>query len=76
MSESLTLQQIADRIDPAKAQLACATIMACLGSRVDWPSDAVEWCAGAVSDATRDLDLPSFLDQADHAIGFWLGVLG
>lgn len=66
----MTLQQVAERVDPAAAQIAIARILAGLGSQAEWSSEDLEWIATTAMSA-KPAGLPSASDQDDDALAFW-----
>ncbi|MET4614076.1 hypothetical protein ABIC28_005089 [Rhodococcus sp. PvR044] len=65
------ISEIAARIDPAKAQIACANILVSLGGYAEWSSDHLEWIADALRPVHEGTGLPSYTDQDDAAVEFW-----
>ncbi|OHU47151.1 hypothetical protein BKG82_26195 [Mycobacteroides chelonae] len=67
----MNIKDIADRIDPRKAQLALAGVFVALGHEFDWSSDTFNEIADAVRPAHKDSGLPPIFDQDDDACEFW-----
>lgn len=69
-----TIEEIAAKIDPAKAQRAVAEMVTVLGANEEWNSDVWDRLVGAVQSATADVELPIWADQDDDALAFWTAV--
>ena len=70
-----TVDAVAAAIDPGRARLACALIMASLGAYESWSSEHLEWIAGDLIPVRQGTGLPSFVDQDADAIEFWQRVI-
>lgn len=67
----MNIKEVADRIDPRKAQLALAGVFVALGHEYDWSSDTFSEIADAVRPAHEGTGLPSVMDQDEDACEFW-----
>jgi hypothetical protein len=71
----MDINDVANRINPRRAQLALAHIMASLGAYESWSPAHLEWIADDATKAWTGTDLPSFTDQGSDAAEFWAAVI-
>ncbi|MCV7174834.1 hypothetical protein [Mycolicibacterium sphagni] len=75
-AEIRTVEQVAELLDPRKAQLAVAGVLAALGHEFDWSADTLDCVVEAISGSgvLADTGLPAVFDQDDDALEFWDGL--
>lgn len=71
----MDINDVANRINPRRAQLALAQIIAGLGAHERWSRDHLDWIAENAKKAWTGTDLPSFTDQGSDAAEFWAAVI-
>ncbi|MCZ4553676.1 hypothetical protein [Gordonia rubripertincta] len=71
----MDINDVANRINPRRAQLALAHIMAGLGAYESWSPAHLEWIADDAKKAWTGTALPSFTDQGSDAAEFWAAVI-
>ncbi|MDV7137116.1 hypothetical protein [Williamsia muralis] len=67
----MDIADIADRINPRRAQLAVAAVMAALGSAREWRGDLVSSVDHELRAAWAGTGLPSYSVQSVEAVEFW-----
>ena len=67
----MDIAEIADHINPRRAQLAVASVMAVLGSAREWRGDLVTSVDHELRAAWAGAGLPSYNDQNAEALQFW-----
>ncbi|HEY9313798.1 hypothetical protein [Williamsia sp.] len=67
----MNITDIANRINPRRAQLAIAHTLAILGSAPSWHGDQISAIDDRVRPAWTGTDLPGYSDESDEAIEFW-----
>ena len=67
----MDIAEIADRINPRRAQLAVAAVMAALGSAREWRGDLVTSVDHELRAAWAGTGLPSYSVQSAEAVEFW-----
>ncbi len=72
MAQPSDIGELADRIDPRKAQLFAARVLQILGSAPTWGADQVSFIDElAVQTKLRPDEVPSWSDQSRAALDFW-----
>ncbi len=71
----MDINDVANHINPRRAQLAIAHVMAALGAYDRWSIEHLNWIADDAKKAWTGTDLPAFTDQDSDAVEFWAGVI-
>ena len=67
----MDIAEIANRINPRRAQLAVASVLAVLGSAEEWRGDQLSSINHEIQPAWAETGLPPSSDQSAEALQFW-----
>jgi hypothetical protein len=67
----MDIAEIADHINPRRAQLAVASVLAVLGSAEEWRGDQLSSINHEIQPAWAETGLPPSSDQSAEALQFW-----
>ena len=67
----MDIAEIADHINPRRAQLAVASVLAVLGSAEEWRGDQLSSINHEIQPAWAGTGLPPYSDQSAEALEFW-----